>query len=353
VAGDRSDSVSETPLRVWVLSDTQPGHYNQSRGVVSALQRIQPVQASWVTVRLRIGLGRNILRLILNHVRMPLPAGLLRLFYAIDGLPDQGCDLIVSTGGKTSFANAWLARLKKVPNVFTGSLRRLSPGHFSAVLTLEPTDNAPAHLVLDLPPSALDKQELEIQAAQFRKQTGLGEQPCWVMLTGGNGAGYRYRQQDWRALAKLMKKLAGLHHIRWLLVSSRRTGTAAEQLLAEGLDEESLAAQCWYGKGDDYSVEAWLGAAEKVFVTEDSMTMLTEAICARRPVFSLRPQQSLPNDRYERMVQRFADRGLICRYALNQLAQQPELLNDVQCRVLEESPQESLSKQLGERLGLI
>jgi len=102
-----------------------------------------------VTVRLRIGLGRNILRLILNHTCMPLPSGLLKLFYEIDDLPDQGCDLIVSTGGKTSFANAWLARWKNVPNIFVGSLRRLSPGHFSVVLTLEPTDNAPAHLVLE------------------------------------------------------------------------------------------------------------------------------------------------------------------------------------------------------------
>ena len=60
----------------------------------------------------------------------------------------------------------------------------------------------------------------------------------------------------------------------------------------------------------------------------------------------------LPNDRYMRMVQRFADRGLIYRYALNQLADQPELLNDAQHNVLEESPQENLSKQLGQRLGL-
>jgi len=342
-----------TPLRVWVLSDGQPGHYNLSRGVINALQRLRPVQEFRVTTRLRIGFGRNILRLILNHTHAPLSYGLLKLFYAIDGLPQQGCDLIVSAGGKTSFANAWLARLKNVPNVFTGSLRRLSPGHFSVVLTLEPPDSSPVYLPLELPPTALDERELEIRAAQFREQTRPGEQTCWCMLIGGNGAGYRYREPDWRALARLMKGLAGLHNIRWLLVSSRRTGTEAEQFLAEYLEEEVLAAQCWYGEGDAYSAEAWLGVAEKVFVTEDSMTMLTEAICARRPVISLRPQQSLPNDRYQRMVQRFADRGFIHRYALNQLAEQPEMLDDVQCSVLEESPQENLSKQLGQHLGLI
>ncbi|MFQ5644228.1 MAG: hypothetical protein ACE5FQ_11105, partial [Thiogranum sp.] len=149
------------PLRVWVLSDGQPGHYNLSRGVLDALRRLRPVQEFRVNTRLRIGLGRNILRLILNRVRAPLSYNLLKLFYAIDELPEQDCDLIVSAGGKTSFANAWLARLKQVPNVFTGSLRRLSPGHFSAVLTLESPDDSPVYLSLELPPSALDAGRLE------------------------------------------------------------------------------------------------------------------------------------------------------------------------------------------------
>jgi len=340
-------------LRVWVLSDDQPGHYNLSRGVVAALRRLQPVEEYRVTTRLRFGFGRNILRLLLNRVRGPLPYRLLQVFYAIDALPQAECDLIVSAGGKTSFANAWLARLWQVPNVFTGSLRRLSPDHFRAVLTLEAPDESPVYLPLDLPPCALDEGALERQAAQFREQAGPGAQTCWCMLVGGDGAGYRYREPDWRALVTLMQKLTQLHGIRWLLVTSRRTGAAAEQRLAGMLDEAVLAAQCLYSKGDAYHAESWLGIAERVLVTEDSMTMLTEAICARRPVISLRPQQSLPDARYQRMVQRFVERGFIRRLALNQVSGQPEMLNDVQCRVLEVSPQAVLSRQLGQRLGLI
>ncbi|HHH43585.1 MAG TPA: hypothetical protein ENK49_05555 [Gammaproteobacteria bacterium] len=349
MAGEREPM----PLRVWVLSDDQPGHYNLSRGVVAALRRLQPVEEYRVTTRLRFGFGRNILRLLLNRVQTPLPYRLLQLFYAIDAPPPAECDLIVSAGGKTSFANAWLARLRQVPNVFTGSLRRLSPEHFRAVLTLEPPDRSPVYLPLELPPCALDEHRLEQQAARFREQAGPGAQRCWCMLVGGDGAGYRYREPDWRALAKLMQKLAESQGIRWLLVSSRRTGAEAEQRLTGMLDQTVLAAQCLYSRGDEYRAEAWLGIAENVFVTEDSMTMLTEAICARRPVISLRPQQSLPNARYQRMVQRFVERRLIRRFALNQLSGQPEMLGDVQCRVLEASPQERLSQQLGQRLGLV
>ena len=83
------------------------------------------------------------------------------------------------------------------------------------------------------------------------------------------------------------------------------------------------------------------------------MTMLTEAICSRRPVYSLRPQRALPNRRYQQAIQRFSDQGLLCRYALAALAEQPALLEGRRCEVLKESPLAELSEQLGKRLALL
>jgi mitochondrial fission protein ELM1 len=336
-----------------VLSDDQPGHYNLSRGIVAALRRIQPVQESWVTMELRAGLGRNLLRAYLNRVHRPSSLLWLRLFYKMNHFPAGACDLIVSAGGKTSFANAWLAQCMGVPNVYAGSLRRLSSQLFSVVLTLEPVNAAASKLVLDLPPSAIDFDDLQIQGERFLNQLGPGEQHCWTLMIGGNGAGYRYRRQDWQTLARVMSALARRYDIRWLLVSSRRTGKRAVQVLRYHLDEKLLAAQSWYEEGDKFRAEAWLGAAERVFVTEDSMTMLTEAIYSRRPVVSVRPRHAVPTDRYERMMQGFANSGYLCRYALAELSQQPELLESTQYRVLEASPLDDLAVQLGKRLGMI
>ncbi|MGB5297648.1 MAG: ELM1/GtrOC1 family putative glycosyltransferase [Thiogranum sp.] len=345
--------MTSSPLRVLVLSDDQPGHYNLSRGIVAALRRIQPVQESWVTMKLRAGLGRNFLRAYLNRVHKPSSPLWLRLFYKMNHFPAEACDLIVSAGGKTSFANAWLAQCMGVPNVYAGSLRRLSSRLFSVVLTLEPVNGAAGNLVLDLPPSAIDFDTLQSQGERFLNQLGPGEQRCWTLMIGGNGAGYRYRRRDWQALARVMNALARRYGIRWLLVSSRRTGKQAGQVLRHNLDKQLLAAQSWYGESDEFRAEAWLGAAERVFVTEDSMTMLTEAIYSRRPVVSLRPQHAAPTDRYERMMQGFADSGYLCRYALAELSQQPELLESRQCRVLEASPLDDLAEQLGKRLGYV
>jgi mitochondrial fission protein ELM1 len=339
-------------LRVWVLSDGQPGHYNQSRGIVAALRRLKPVRETWIDAKLRFGLARNLLRFYLNHVPWPTSPRALRLFYAMDSLPADGCDLIVSTGGKTSFVNAWLAAFLEVPSVYAGSLRRLSARHFSVVLTLQPLAGVPNNLVVGLPPSAIDPEEVNAQGQAFRAQRGLIEQPCWALMLGGNGAGYRYRQNDWMALAEVVRKLSERYGIRWLLVSSRRTGPLATRLLRRELDAAVLAAQCWYQDGEPFSVEAVLGAADRVFVTEDSMTMLSEAISSRRPVSSLIPQHALPNSRYEHTLKRFTDRQLLCRFGLSELAQTPELLEQAQCRVLDQSPLADLAQQLADRLGL-
>jgi mitochondrial fission protein ELM1 len=345
--------MNRPPLCVWVLSDDQPGHYNLSRGIVAALRRIQPVQEIWLTMELRAGLGRNLLRAYLNRVHKPSSLLWLRLFYKMNDFPADACDLIVSAGGKTSFANAWLAQCMGVPNVYAGSLRRLSSRLFSVVLTLEPIDAAASNLVLDLPPSVIDFDDLQIQGERFLDQLGLGEQRCWTLMIGGNGAGYRYRRQDWQTLARVMNALARRYGIRWLLASSRRTGKRAGQVIRHNLDKKLVAAHSWYDEGDEFSAEAWLGAAERVFVTEDSMTMLTEAIYSRRPVVSLRPRHAVPTDRYERMMQAFANSGYLCRYVLTDLSEQPELLDRKQCRVLEASPLDDLAGQLAKRLGMI
>lgn len=338
------------PLRIWVLSDDQPGHYNLSHGVVGAIALIRPVQVTTITMKLRFGLARSMLRVYLNHLPSAGLPGCLRMFYRMDSLPAGGCDLLVSAGGKTSFANAWLSVHLNVPNVFVGSLRRLSAELFTLVLTLEPIEGADNNLVVTLPPSSVSFEKMQRKGERFRRAHGLENQPCWALLAGGNGAGYTYMERDWLALSRLMTALGQRYGIRWLLVTSRRTGQAAEQLLNANLGPSLIAASCWHG--DDYDAEAWLGAAERVFVTEDSMTMLTEAVYSRRPVVSLRPQHVMPTDRYKNMMQRFSDRGLICRYAIAELERQPGALGDQKCNVLQESPLKELSRQLGERLGI-
>lgn len=335
---------------VWLLSDGQPGHDSRSQGIVRSLREIMPLDVHTIRLDMRMGLARNALRFLLNHTAKPRSLKSLKLFYQVDSLPAGDCDLLISAGGKTSFANAWIAAAIGAPNVFAGTLRRLQARHFSVVMTLEPVPGADNNLVVPLLPTTIEPQRVTEQGEQLLKQLGGTAQRYWLMLLGGKGAGYWYRQRDWMRIARSMNALASKHDIRWLLVTSRRTGSQGERMLKRYIDADSLAQACWSQSDVEYQPEAFLGAADQVFVSEDSMTMLAEAMSAQRPVYSLRPEHALPDSRYEQALLRYVDAGRLRRVALVDLLEKPALFNEL-CYVPEALPEISLGQELVRRLG--
>ena len=97
-------------------------------------------------------------------------------------------------------------------------------------------------------------------------------------------------------------------------------------------------------------MEEFLGAAERVFVTEDSMTMLTEAIHSQHPVYSLAPRQAAPDARFSGALHRFTEQGWLCRYRIDALLSHPERIEQQQFRLLSESPAVTLGERLASRL---
>jgi len=72
--------------------------------------------------------------------------------------------------------------------------------------------------VLPLPP---------VPDSLSRKLPAAPSDAPWLLLIGGNGAGYRYEDADWRALAAAVNRLGKEEGVRWLVTTSRRTGAAA------------------------------------------------------------------------------------------------------------------------------
>lgn len=324
-----------------MLSDGRPGHYNQSKGVIKALSFIRPVQTDWVEVRLRAGFLRILQREMLKRMHSAISPATLGIFYSFM-LPDKIPDMIVSSGGRTSFANAWLARYFDIPGIFIGSLRGLPAEIFTAVLTLEPLADADNNIVLQFPVSEIDSDYLNNIAVPDR----LLSKRCWTVLVGGDGSGYRYQSEDWIRLAKLLGRLAGYYGINWLVCTTPRTGKEAQQLIEQRLDKAYIADVSWYEKSQDNRLPLYLSAAEKIFVTEDSMTMIGEALGAGKPLFSLRPGMSLPNEPYRNALQRYVSRGLLSQQTIAELERNPEVIQAAEFRQLPESPLLTLSRQL-------
>ena len=308
--------MSKPTLKVWCLSDGRPGHFNQSKGLLQALEHGYQLELSWIDCTLQAKPLRPLLRTLLNAGHGHSLVKQLHSFAQPEGTPD----LIVSTGGNTAYLNISLARLFGCQNYFIGSLRGLKPALFSKVFTIEPI-GSPNNVVMPLAPVPTDRQAQAEAARTLRTELAIApEQQLWTLLIGGANDQYRFTDNDWQALAAQLTQLARIHNIRWLITTSRRTGVNVEQQLATALPSDIIADATWYGQQPRKVMSPYLGAAEQIFCTEDSLSMLTEGIASGKPVTAIQPTQMTPEVRYEAALVRLTERGWLQRQPAHQLS---------------------------------
>ena len=293
-------------LAALVVSDGLPGHVSQSRGLVRLLGERFDLHTEELEVALRAkAVSRIALPIFLNRGGSALAA--YRLCHR-GGLPRQRPDLVVSAGGNTACANILLARHWQLPNVFLGSRRHVASHCFTAHMTLEPTGEA-ANIVMDVAPSPLSREQIEQGGCRFVAAHGLAGERLWLMACGGNGAGKAYRPRHWRALGRWMNAIAERHCVRWLVSTSRRTGAAGEQALRGALAAEHVAHAVWWREGPRRILGDLMGAAERLFVTVDSMSMIGECIATGKHLVLVHSGAGQPNERYRDALAKYERLG--------------------------------------------
>jgi mitochondrial fission protein ELM1 len=282
-------------MRIWTLDDGIPGHWSMTAGLVRLIRDWREVDETRIRVDWRWGGARQAFQRA-ERAGLRVPAGLFRMMADFDPPPSGVPDLIVSRGGATLFANAWLARENRCPNVFIGTVRKMPAELFSAVILYQDAGHPAPYFAMPLFPTRIDPSTLPTSAAAFPWSRGKPGGSVAAMILGGDGSGYHYSMDDWRSLAKGMRHLSETTGVRWCVTSSRRTPVEAERLLESGLRPETLAESCWWHAGDRRPcLDAFLGVAEMVFCTEDSMSMLEECIAGGAKVVSLAPLRAKPN----------------------------------------------------------
>ena len=311
------------PLHVWILSDGRAGHANQSRAIAMALGRRFRVETSLIPCKLRAGLWQRPLEMLLRLAKGRLPLRWMPCFLRIGPLPVTQPDLIVSAGGHTCHANAWLAASLGKPNLFCGEIRRLPEGLFAGVLTGYPWKAGKAPYRFSPTPVPIDPVEIRSQGLAWKVSHDPNGGPCWSLLVGGEGAGYRYDDGDWSALGKALAELAMRYGIRWLVSTSRRTGTAAEAILSTTLPAEAVAARLFAGDPGVpvITYPEILGLAERHFVTEDSHMMISEAIATGRPVETLQPRHFRTHPTNRHFLEFYHSQNWLRRHAIRSVSQ--------------------------------
>ncbi|HXF54856.1 MAG TPA: ELM1/GtrOC1 family putative glycosyltransferase [Hyphomicrobiaceae bacterium] len=278
-----------TSLPVLILSDGRPGHYHLAEGIAAAIARRRPVEIAWCEVRRRGWPGR-LLALLVN--RQVSPTRILSLVFAIDPARIAKPKLIISAGAETLAANICLARLTGAANIFYGSLRRFRPDDFALVLSSYAHAPSNPRVAATLKPSKLDPDGLI--RARDQPPPGPGRPPRLAgLLIGGDAGAIRYGEADWKKLFGFLEASHETLGTRWIVSNSRRTAPEVSDAVhgwarrREGPIESFIDVR---RAGAGSLIDVFM-RAQAVLCTDDSSSMVSEAIWARLPVLGVRPQQ--------------------------------------------------------------
>lgn len=272
---------------VWIISEGSPGHISQSEGLVAALARRIVLESTVIQTRPKLnGLARKLVRLWMGN--RALPDRFINRWLRCK-IPASKPDLIVTSGGKAVFAARSLALITGTPLVFLGERKPYPSEWFHTVFTPSPLESGRNDVPIEMIPTGITPETVEAAAVGWRERP---EGELWAMIIGGASASHDFTDADWQALGEHMNVLAARHGIRWLVSTSRRTGAHAEDLLRKSLNPNHVAHAVWWAENPEKKMAAFLGSAARVFVTQDSVTMVTEAVAAGRPVLAVRPEKT-------------------------------------------------------------
>ncbi len=335
-------------LSILILSDGRPGHYHLADGVAAAIARRRPIAVTRVALeRRRFAPGR----LLGALVDRGAPARvILGLGYGLDaGALPKSADLVLSAGGETLAANAAAARLLGARNIFCGTLRRMRADAFSLIVSSYAGHaRLPRHLVA-LKPNGIDPDTLGRRPAPLRH----GQPPKIAgLLIGGDSGLFHYTDAEWQRLIEFLRSSHREQGIRWVVSTSRRTsaavGDAVQALAADA--NGPIAEFIDFRSAGAGTLPRLFGAVDAILCTEDSSTMISEAVCARLPVVGVAPRDHNFKDDEREYRAFMRDQGW-CRFmALDALEPAGFVRALGEVRPLTENHLDRLAQQLSERL---
>ncbi len=293
-----ANGMASPPLRILILSDNKAGTLNQARGLAEGIQdRIGPQVCSvetmlarprwpWSWLPARLWLGARWAALF----RRPFP------------------DLVIAAGRSAVAPAAALRRMSRATG--DGATRvvalqdpRLPPSAFDLViLPAHDGITAPGVLVTTGALHRVTPARLAAAADEWRDRFTPLPRPWLGVLIGGASARYRFSVGEAAALGRNLAALARATGGPTPAAAARRTPMDSLAALRAGLAVEAgghqkgLASRTilWDARDPappsgfaDNPYFGILALADALLVTEDSVSMVSEAASTRRPVFLL------------------------------------------------------------------
>ncbi|HEX3364445.1 mitochondrial fission ELM1 family protein [Phenylobacterium sp.] len=294
----QANAASRAPgdLRVWHLTTGETGTRQQARGLATALspraeERLVRVSRIWAALvpRALIGLSPAAVTPLAGRLEPPWP------------------DVLVSCGRRSALVAMAIRRRNPAPMVCIHIQPPTYPEAFDLVIVM-PHDRLDGANVLrvDTALHAIGPAILAAAAAGEDPWFAGLPRPWTGVLLGGSTRRQPFAVEDALRLADQLDALRGEIGGSLLITPSRRTPPA----VLGGLGARYLADQTvrfWDGAGPNPYV-AILARADRLVVTSDSVSMISEALAASAPVSIF---QLPAGRRHSRFLQALVDKAIV------------------------------------------
>jgi uncharacterized protein len=268
-----------TFIDVWIIDGGNPGHLVQSEGILDALER-EGTQLRRTSIlcstRLR-GAFRSPARRLMDISSGRWILQIVRMFSDFELPQSTKPSFLISSGGSSAYLSRALSLSMGVPNVFVGFPGRFPPRWFTIVMApIELPFIGTKVIPTFITPNTITTEKCHAAATNYWK--GSTPHNCWALLIGGTSPSHRYSPADWEAIVDGVHNLSHRYGVKWLITTSKRTGPETERRLVRLLDPTCVEQLTLFSSDPKKIVAPYLGAAKIVFVTQDSRTMIGEAI---------------------------------------------------------------------------
>lgn len=295
-------------VRVLVLSDGVAGHLNQSRGV--ALWLCRELEGMGVSVRchqrevprldgLRLARARASALLLRSGGRRKAREWLGAFGGDLVGFMEDRCLIggrlvILSAGSRPAPYNLALGVLYGAVSVtiMTPSVLGLDPFDYSIVPEHDHPPRRSSVLTTLGAPNLVDPEALEAEGRALGDLFPPRSCRRWALLVGGDDRNYRVSSRWIRREVGVLLRRAEAFGADLYVTTSRRTSREAEDAL-EKLLSGSGAVRMYLpaSRCSGNPVPGMLGLCTRVFCTEDSVSMVSEAATAGHQVVLMRVER--------------------------------------------------------------
>lgn len=296
-------------LSILIVHDQRAGHLNPSLGVCDQIAESFETKINQIRTP---DLKKWCVSLLKKLSWYPvLFDRFARIIYK-NTVNQQHYDLIICSGMPNLLYGIFVSRRLKVPLFYAGDLRKVNGQLVNCTITALPQNIQTQQVVLATPP--VKKEFTQLQTNPLDLKSAL-------LVLGGPTSEHPFQTTDYEMIISKFLKLCSDHHLTAYITNSRRTPDLAStwNTLKKNANVQLELIHDSQSKKFNELVEL----SSYIFVTEDSTSMLAEAIQSGRFISSI----YTPNSVFEALNKKYLAEGLISRQALNKTFSLPQQRN--------------------------